>query len=95
MPPTSPTTHRPPLLPRAHHITGRAAVSQFWQETFERFPESRIENLAVEEIGRGTIRRTARLRHLEARTGRTLDYTILQTTEVRRGAVASRINELM
>jgi len=85
----------PPPLPGAGRLVGRDAVAAFWDATFERFPESRIENLEVQEAGPGVIRRRARLHHVERDTGRTLDYTILQVTRLRDGTVVEQTNELL
>ncbi len=85
----------PPPLPGARRLVGRQAVAAFWDATFERFPDSRIENLDVQEASPGVIRRTARLRHVERDTGRTLKYTILQITRLRAGTVVEQTNELL
>jgi ketosteroid isomerase-like protein len=82
----------PPPLPGAGPIVGRDHVLRYWLGIFERFDENRIENLGVVETGRGTVRRTARLRH--ARAGERLDYEILQTTEFSGGEVVRQVNEL-
>ncbi len=83
----------PPPLPGARPIRGRERVLGYWQGIFERFSANRIENLDVVEVGRGTIRRTARLRH--AGGGEQLEYEILQTTEIRGGQVVRQTNELL
>jgi hypothetical protein len=85
----------PPPLPGARHLTGRDEVFSYWRRIFDRFDDNRIENLDVIEVGRGTVRRTARLRHADSRTKELLEYEILQTTEIRGGAVVRQVNELL
>jgi ketosteroid isomerase-like protein len=84
----------PPPLPDSRRIRGRGAVLRYWQEIFRLFDQNRIENREIVEVSRGTIRRTARLHHRNAATGETLEYEILQTTEIRHGSVIRQHNEL-
>lgn len=84
----------PPPLPGARRLRGKDEVVRYWEGIFERFDDNRIENLELVEAGRGTFRRTARLRHLDTRTGESLEYEIVQTTEIRAGAVIRQTNAL-
>ena len=75
-------------------IRGRAAVIGFWQAAFARFPDSAIENLSLREAEPGRFVRTARIRHAGGPGRETLEYTILQTTELSGGRVVRQVNEL-
>lgn len=84
----------PPPLHEDGPITGRAAVLEFWDDALRAWPESRIENLALEEAGPGRFVRRARLTH-RAADGRELDYEIVQTTLLRAGRVVRQENALV
>ena len=84
----------PPTLYEGPPITGRGAVLAFWNDQLGRFQSSSIENLSLEEAGRGRFVRRAALRHIHAGEGVPLEYVILQTTELRRGRVVRQVNEL-
>lgn len=73
-------------------IAGKANVVRFWRDVLDRFDESSIENLSIEETGRSRFVRRARLSHRGAAGG--LDYEIRQTTELRGGRVVRQVNEL-
>jgi SnoaL-like domain len=81
----------PPALYTGAPIKGRAAVLLFWQEILQRFEDSTIANLSVEETTPERFVRTARLTHRGHE--RSLDYVIRQTTELRAGRVARQVNE--
>lgn len=85
----------PPPLPGARLIQGREEVLRFWNGIFERFDENRIENLELAESSRGTVQRTARLRHANTQTSEILEYEIRQTTEFGGGMVIRQTNELV
>ncbi|MGD0456084.1 MAG: nuclear transport factor 2 family protein [Solirubrobacteraceae bacterium] len=84
----------PPPLHGGAPLRGRAAVLDFWRGVLARYDESTIENLSLEEASPGRIVRQARLRHRSSATGETLDYVIVQTTELQRGRVIRQINVL-
>ena len=81
----------PPLC--GGEIHGRRAVLAYWHVVYRRYRRSTIENLALEEAAPGRIVRRARLRHL-GEGADVLEYTILQTTELRAGRVVRQLNEL-
>lgn len=83
----------PPPLHDGPPITGRASVIAFWDEALREWPQSTIENLALEEAAPGRIVRRARLAH-RAAGGRALDYEIVQTTWLRAGRVVRQENAL-
>jgi ketosteroid isomerase-like protein len=85
----------PPPLPDARPLRGREEVLRYWEGIFERFNENRIENLKLVESSRGTVQRTARLRHASTRTSERLEYEILQTTVFGSGAITRQTNELI
>ena len=72
-------------------IRGRQAVVRFWQEVTDRFEESTITNLSIEETTPERFVRTARLSHRG--DGRSLDYEIRQTTQLSAGRVIRQVNE--
>ncbi len=84
----------PPPLHEDEPLQGRAAVLEFWRGVLARYDESAIENLSVEEAAPGHIVRRARLRHRSSTTGESLDYVILQTTELEGGRVIRQVNVL-
>ncbi len=84
----------PPPLREDGPIQGRAAVLDFWRGVLARYDESAIENLSVEEAAPGRIVRRARLRHRSDTTGESLDYVVLQTTELEGGRVVRQVNVL-
>ena len=84
----------PPPLHEDEPLQGRAAVLEFWRGVLARYEESAIENLSVEEAPPGHIVRRARLRHRSSTTGESLDYVILQTTELEGGRVIRQVNVL-
>ncbi len=84
----------PPPLHEDEPIQGRAAVLDFWRGVLARYDESTIENLSVEEAAPGHIVRRARLRHRSGTTGESLDYVVLQTTELEGGRVVRQVNVL-
>lgn len=83
----------PPPLHDGGPIAGRAAVLAFWDAARRAWPQSRIENLALEEAAPGRFVRRARLTH-RAPDGRALDYEIVQTTLLRGGRVVRQENAL-
>ena len=83
----------PPPLYNDGLLQGRAAVLDFWRGVLARY-DSTIENLSLEEASPGRIVRQARLRHRSRASGETLDYVIVQTTELKRGHVIRQINVL-
>ena len=82
----------PPPLHDDEPLQGRAAVLDFWRGVLARYDESAIENLSVEEAAPGRIVRRARLRHRSGTTGESLDYVVLQTTELEGGRVVRQVN---
>ncbi len=83
----------PPPLHDGGPLQGRRAVSDFWRDVLARY-DSRIENLSLEESSSGRFTRRARLTHRPLAGGETLDYVIVQTTEVRSGRFVRQINVL-
>ena len=84
----------PPPLADCDTLRGRAAVMDFWHGVFARYDDNTIENLSLEEAARGRVLRRARLRHRRYDTSETLDYVIVQTTELRSGRVVRQVNVL-
>lgn len=83
----------PPLSPDTP-LRGRAAVLEFWRDVFARYDDNTIENLSLEETSRGHVVRRARLRHRSHDTSETLDYVVVQTTELDAGRVVRQVNVL-
>jgi len=84
----------PPPLHDGGLIHGRSQVFDFWRDVRDRFDDNSIENLMLREAHPGSFVRTARLHHRSSATNETLDYTIVQTTELRAGRVVRQINLL-
>jgi hypothetical protein len=70
------------------------AVFDFWRGVRERYDDSNIENLSLEEATPGCIVRRARLSHRSSARDEELTYVIVQTTELDRGYVVRQINVL-
>ncbi len=83
----------PPPLYDGPPIVGREAVRRFWAEISERFDESRITNLTIEETAPARFARAAELVHRGP--DQELRYRIRQTTELRHGRVVHQANELL
>lgn len=83
----------PPPLSGAAPLRGRAAVLEFWRDAFDRY-ENTIENLSLEETLRGKVVRRARLQHRPHDMSETLDYVIVQTTDLDAGRVVRQVNVL-
>ena len=84
----------PPPLFEGEPLHGRSTVLDFWQGVLARYDDNTIDNLALEETSRGRFVRRARLHHRSRATGETLDYVIVQTTELDAGRVVRQINVL-
>jgi hypothetical protein len=84
----------PPPLYDGPSLRGRAAVFEFWRDVFTRWDGNTIENLSLEETSRGRFVRRARLRHRRHDTSATLDYVIVQTTDLDAGRVVRQVNVL-
>jgi hypothetical protein len=84
----------PPPLHEGGRIRGRKAVLDFWGDALARYDESTIENLSLDEATRGCIVRRARLRHRASAPGESLDYVIVQTTQLQAGRVVRQLNVL-
>lgn len=84
----------PPPLTDGGPLKGRAAVLGFWRDVFGHYDNNTIENLSLEETSRGHFVRRARLQHRLRDTGETLDYVIVQTTELDAGRVVRQVNVL-
>jgi hypothetical protein len=84
----------PPPLYEGAPLRGRDAVFDFWRGVRERYDDSNIENLSLEEATPGCIVRRARLSHRSSARGEELTYVIVQTTELDRGYVVRQINVL-
>ncbi len=84
----------PPPLADGPPLRGRAAVFRFWRDVFARYDDNTIENLSLEETSRGRFVRRARLQHRSRDTSKTLDYVIVQTTDVHGGRVVRQVNVL-
>jgi hypothetical protein len=69
-------------------------VLEFWRDVFARYDDNTIENLSLEETSRGHVVRRARLRHRSHDTSETLDYVVVQTTELDAGRVVRQVNVL-
>lgn len=59
-----------------------------------RIASSSIENLSLQESPPRRFVRRARLSHIARPGGESLNYVILQTTELDRGRVVRQVNEL-
>ncbi len=87
-------TYVPPPPLGGQEIRGLPAVLEFWRGVLARYPDSRIENLAIREAAPGRFVRTARLHHVAGDGSERLDYEIVQTTLLRGGRVVRQVNEL-
>ena len=83
----------PPPLHDGPPLHGRAAVFDFWRDVHNRYDTSTIANLTIQESAPGRFVRRARLQH-RSTTGKTLSYTIIQTTHLAQGRVVRQINLL-
>jgi len=92
MPPVA--DRRRPLADRLELSAPHLAVLDFWRGVLARYEDSTIENLSLEEALPGRIVCHARLHHRSSATGETLDYVIVQSTELERGRVVRQINVL-
>jgi ketosteroid isomerase-like protein len=84
----------PPPLHTGAPLHGRAQVLEFWSGVRARYETNMIENLALDESAPGRFVRRARLCHCSSGCSRRLEYTIVQTTELRRGRVVRQVNVL-
>ncbi len=84
----------PPPLYSGGVLRGRKAVFDFWREVFDRYVENTIENLSLDQTAPGSFVRRARLRHRTSATGSSLDYVIVQTTDLKAGRVVRQVNVL-
>jgi len=84
----------PPPLYEDGLLRGRAAVLDFWRGVLDRYEDSTIENVSLEEASPGRIVRRARLRHRSRAPGQALDYVIVQTTDLKGGHVVRQVNVL-
>lgn len=84
----------PPPLYQGDVLRGRDAVFDFWRGVFDRYDENTIENLSLDEAAPGSFVRRARLRHRESATGASLDYVVIQTTQLKAGRVVRQVNVL-
>ncbi len=84
----------PPPLYDGGSIRGRDAVFAFWRGILARYEENTIENLSLDEVSSGSFVRQARLHHRSIVTGESLDYSIVQTTDLRGGRVVRQVNVL-
>jgi ketosteroid isomerase-like protein len=84
----------PPRLHAGGLLQGRAAVLDFWRAVFVGYEENTIENLSLEESSRGCFVRRARLHHRLRAARETLDYVVVQTTEMEGGRVVRHVNVL-
>ena len=82
----------PPALHEGEPLHGRDAVLAFWRDIVDRYPESTIENLSLEQAAPGLIVRRARLRHRSATDEDQISYEIVQTTELVAGRVVRQVN---
>ena len=85
----------PPPLHDGAALRGREAVFAFWRAVLSRYDENSIVNLSVDEASPTRFVRHARLHHHSSVTGETLDYSIVQTTELNRGRVTRQVNILV
>jgi ketosteroid isomerase-like protein len=84
----------PPPLHSGDPLRGREAVFEFWRAIFDRYDESTIENLSLDEAAPGSFVRRARLHHRMNATGESLDYVVVQTTYLKGGRVVRQVNIL-
>jgi hypothetical protein len=84
----------PPPLHDGSPLRGRQAAIDFWRHVFDRYDENTIENLSLDETSPGSFVRRACLHHRSSITGEVLDYSILQTTELKSGHVVRQVNLL-
>jgi hypothetical protein len=70
-------------------------VFAFWRAVLSRYDENSIVNVSVDEASPERFVRHARLHHHSSVTGETLDYSIVQTTELTRGQVTRQVNTLL
>jgi len=61
---------------------------------FGRYDENTIENVFLDEVSPGSFVRRAHLHHRSSTGGESLDYTVVQTTELKRGRVVRQMNVL-
>ena len=85
----------PPPLHEGAVLRGREAVFAFWRAVLSRYDENSIVNMSVDEASPERFVRLARLHHHSNVTGETLDYSIVQTTELNRGQVTRQVNTLV
>ncbi len=83
----------PPAPLSGAPIRGRAGVLRFWRDMLDRYPQSTITNLSIEETSKSRFVRTAMLSHTGPDS--TLEYVIQQITQVRRGRVVRQVNEVL
>jgi len=84
----------PPPLYEGGALRGRQATLDFWRRVFDRYDENTIENLSLDEASPGSFVRRARLHHRSSITGEVLDYSIVQTTDLKSGRVVRQVNLL-
>jgi ketosteroid isomerase-like protein len=84
----------PPPLHEGGSLQGRGAVFDFWRGIFTRYDENTIENLSLDEVSSESLVRRARLHHRSRTNGESLDYMIVQITDLKRGRVARQMNIL-
>jgi len=84
----------PPPLHEGGPPKGRAAVFEFWNGVFERYDENAIENLSIDEVSSGSFVRRARLVHRSVMIDESLEYTVIQTTNLEGGRVIRQVNVL-
>jgi len=84
----------PPPLHQGAPIEGKGAVLRFWRDVFTDYDDNAIENLSLVEAAPGSFVRRARLHHRSSATGASLDYVVVQTTELRSGRVVRQVNAL-
>jgi hypothetical protein len=84
----------PPPLHEGGPLKGRAAVFEFWNGVFERYDKNAIENLSIDEVSSGSFVRRARLVHRSVMIDESLEYTVIQTTDLEGGRVIRQVNVL-
>lgn len=84
----------PPPLHGGGPLRGRGAVFDFWAGIFTRFDENTIENISLDEVSSGSFVRRARLCHRSSTSGESLDYVIVQATDLKGGRVVRQVNIL-
>jgi len=84
----------PPPLYEGGPLQGRGAVFDFWRGVFDRFDENTIENLSLDAVSPGSFVRRARLHHGSSANGESLDYSLIQTTDLKAGRVVRQVNIL-